>query len=264
MRKYREIIRIYLKAQLAWRADALFNMLFVLAKIMFAYLLWGIIYDNRSEVAGFTFQGMLSYYLLSAFLSQIEMSKCISEEMTARIRNGTFSKYMVVPVNVQGYFMAMEMGKILFYIGFDVIAVLIWKCLFRIQFTFTKSIMVALCAVIIILLGMIFMAQLNYYLGILTLKYQEIGTFLMIKNNLAALVTGSLVPLALFPDAVLKIMKFLPFYYVVYLPSMLLSGKCEGEAVSGIVTLIIWCVIMEAVLSITWKCYSKKYEGVGI
>ena len=33
------------------------------------------------------------------------------------------------------------------------------------------------------------MALLNYFLGILTLKFEEISTFLMIKDNLSAVVT---------------------------------------------------------------------------
>ena len=39
LRKYREIMMVYIKAQLAWRADVVFNMLFTVAKILFAWLL---------------------------------------------------------------------------------------------------------------------------------------------------------------------------------------------------------------------------------
>lgn len=38
MRKYREIMRVYIKAQLAWRAAVAFSMLFTVAKILFAWL----------------------------------------------------------------------------------------------------------------------------------------------------------------------------------------------------------------------------------
>ena len=54
-RKYREAAAVNLKAQLAWRADVVFNMLFTISKILFAYLLWGIIFRQRDAVAGFTF-----------------------------------------------------------------------------------------------------------------------------------------------------------------------------------------------------------------
>ena len=264
MKKYSEIIRIYLKSQLAWRMDVIFNMVFTVTIILFAYLLWGIIYQDCETVAGFTYHGMLSYYIISSFLTQLEMSKGISEEITCRIRGGKFSNYMVLPVNMEGYFTAMETGIVLFYLTFDFIAAIIWIFVFQIQFTFTTNGIMICASIVMILLGLFFMVQLNYYLGILTLKYEEISTFLMIKDNLVSLITGSIVPLTLFPETILKLMKLLPFYYVTYLPSMLLTGRCEDEALTGVLVLLCWCIVMQILSASTWKKYRVKYDGVGI
>lgn len=253
-----------MKTQLAWRADVLFNMIFTITKILFAYLLWGLIFQKKAMVGQFSFHGMLSYYIISSFLSQLEMSGGISREIHDRIRNGTFSKYIVLPVGVEKYFMAMELGIVLFYIAFDFTAAVVWVLIFQIQFAFATDVWVVICAVMMAMLGLLFMVQLNYFLGLLTLKYQGIGTFLMIKNNLAALVMGSIVPLALFPEAVVNVMKALPFYYVTYLPAMLFTGKCEEEAVAGIAVIAVWCLVMQLFINIAWKKYLRKYDGVGI
>ena len=119
IRKYLEIARVYLKTQLVWRADVAFNMIFTVSRILFAYLLWRIIFAEHEMIAGFTFHGMLSYYIINSFLTQIEMSSGISEEMSERIRNGTFTKYIVIPVSIEGYFVAMEIGVVAFYLLFD-------------------------------------------------------------------------------------------------------------------------------------------------
>lgn len=264
MHKYWEISKIYMKTQLVYRADVLFNMIFTVGKILFAYLLWGVIFQNRTMVGDFTFSGMLSYYIISSFLSQLDMSRGISEEIHERMRNGTFSKYMIVPVNIQRYFVSMELGIELFYLAFDLVAAVVWVLIFRIQFTFVQDILTIFYALVLILLGFFFMKQLNYYLGILTLKYQGIGTFLMIKNNIVALVTGTIVPLALFPEMVVKVMRVLPFYYVTYLPSMLLTGHCVDEALTGIAVLLLWCIAIQLLIRITWKRYIRKYDGVGV
>ena len=112
--KYKETAYMNLKAQIVWRADVIFNMLFTISKILFAYLLWGIIFRQNDVVAGFTFHGMLSYYIISSFLSQLEMSDGISGEIFWRIRNGTFTNYVVLPISTEGYFIAMEIGVVLF------------------------------------------------------------------------------------------------------------------------------------------------------
>lgn len=115
MRKYLEITRIYIKTQLVWRADVIFNMIFTITKIMFACFLWGIIFKSKNTPGIFSFNGIISYYIINSFLSQIEMSSGISYEIHERIRNGTFSKYMVIPVGIEKYFLAMETGIILYY-----------------------------------------------------------------------------------------------------------------------------------------------------
>ncbi len=42
---------------------------------------------------------------------------------------------------------------------------------------------ILLCGSIMVVLGLLFMALLNYFLGILTLKFEEISIFPMIKDN---------------------------------------------------------------------------------
>lgn len=264
MRKYWEISKTYMKTQLAWRADVIFNMIFTITKILFAYLLWGLVFREKEMVGQFTFHGMLSYYIISSFLSQLEMSGGISDEVNVRIHNGTFPKYMVIPIGIEKYFIAMELGIVLFYISFNFIAAIVWIFVFRIQFVFSSNLFMIACAVVMLILGLLFMVELNYFLGLLTLKYQGIGTFLMIKNNLMALITGSIVPLALFPDIIVSFMKILPFYYVTYLPTMLLTGMYEEEAVAGIIIMVCWCLVMQLLINIVWKKYIRKYDGVGI
>ena len=84
MKKYLEIAKISFKAQIVWRFDVMMNMLFSIVKILFAYILWGAIFGQRNVIAGFTFQMMLSYYIISCFLSQIEMSGGVSGEIGDR------------------------------------------------------------------------------------------------------------------------------------------------------------------------------------
>ena len=264
MRKYIEVIKIQMKNELAWRYDIFFQMFFTITKVLFAYLLWGMIFREKTAVAGFTFHGMLSYYIISSFLSQLEISSGISEEITARIRNGTFSKFMVLPMNTEGYFIAQETAVVLFYLLFDLAAAAVWIFVFRIRFVFTADPVLILSALLMVLLGLFFMVQLNYFLGLLTLRFEEISTFLMIKNNLMSLATGAIVPLALFPEQAVSCMKLLPFYYVTYLPSMLLTGRCASEALPGLLLLAGWCAALQLLIAVTWKQYRTKYDGVGI
>lgn len=264
MNKYLEIAKITFKTQLAWRFDIAVNVVFTIAKILFAYILWRGIFDHRSTVAGFTFDSMLSYYIINSFLSQLDMSDKVSEELSTRIRTGTFSKYMVIPVNIQGYFLAQTAGASVFYLIFNLIAAVVWIFIFGIRFTFTTNPWLIFVATLFVLLGLIFMIQLNYFLGLLTLKFQDIFLFLMIKNNLVAFIAGTLVPLALLPELVLKVMRFFPFYYTSYLPSMLLIGRNGDEISYGLTILTAWILFFMIINKIAYGRLRVRYDGVGI
>lgn len=264
MRKYMEIASVHFRAQLIWRADTVFQMLFTVTRIIFAFVLWGAVFEGKETISGFTFDSMLSYYVVSSFLAQIELSGGISGEISARIRNGTFSGYMVLPMNMEGYFLAMEAGVAAFNVLFDLFAAGIWVVLFGIHFVFTADAGTIVCAALMVFLGLLFMVQLNFYLGLLTLRFEEISTFLMIKDNLVSLVTGTIIPLVLLPEGLTAFMRFFPFYYVTYLPSMLLTGRNGEEAVRGVFLMAGWCIFMELVNRRTYQTYRLKYDGVGI
>ena len=159
MSKYLAIAKTYMKTQLVWRVDVAFNMIFTISKILFAYLLWGIIFQSRSSIGDFTFHGMISYYIISSFLSQLDMSSGVSNEIHDRIRNGTFTKYMIIPAGIEKYFLSMEMGVVSFYFLFDFIAAVIWIFLFRIEFTFTTNPYFIVTAIVLTCIGMFFMFQ---------------------------------------------------------------------------------------------------------
>lgn len=264
MKKYLGIARAYMKAQLIWRADVFVDVILSVARILFAWILWSILFEGKEQIAGLKFHTMISYYIISSYLFQMEKSAEISQQMTGMLRNGTFSKYMVIPVQTQGYFVAMEVGKLAFSSGIGFLATVLWFCLFRISIVHTVNLKILLCGIIMVILGLLFMALLNYFLGILTLKFEEISTFLMIKDNLSAVVTGAVIPLALLPEWMIAGMRFLPFYYVTYLPSMLFIGKCEDEAVTGLLVLSIWCIFFIVLNQVTYEHYRMKYDGAGI
>lgn len=257
-------MKIFFKAQITYRFDVAMTVLFTVTKILFAYVLWGAIFGQNKTVAGFTFPMMLSYYIISSFLSQIEMSNGVSDEISDRIKGGTFSKYMVIPANTQGYFAAQTFGAMAFYLLFIFASTVVWVFVFGIKFTITNSAALIIAAVVMVVLGLLFMIQLNYFLGILAFKFQDISIFLMIKGNIVSFITGTLVPLVLLPPSVVSIMRFFPFYYVTYLPSMLLIGKNEGEAFIGIAILAAWLLAFTILNKFAYNKLRVVYDGVGI
>lgn len=264
MKKYFETAKIMFKTQMAYRFDIIISIFFTISKILLAYVLWGAIFGKQSVISGFTFNSMLSYYILSSFLSQLDQSSNIGWQITEEIRNGSFSKYIIRPMGIFRYFTAQTIGVAVFLLSFNLIAAMIWVFIFRVDFVITSNIGSILSAVSLILLGLLFMMQINYFIGILAFKFLDTGFFMMIKDNIVQFVNGSLIPLTLLPSEIIKVMTFFPFYYISYLPSMLLLGRNENEIIPGIAILSLWNIIFGIINSATYKRLKSVYDGVGI
>ncbi|MCC0628598.1 MULTISPECIES: ABC-2 family transporter protein [unclassified Clostridioides] len=264
IRKYYEIAKINFKLQLIWRFDVAVNMMFTIVKILFAYILWKSIFGENNLISGFTFNSMLSYYIISSFLSGIDMSRSTSEEICNRVKIGTFSKYMIIPIDIQNYFFSKNFGMTFFYLAFNMLSAFVWIFIFRIDFAFTSNPVQILISILMIVLGLIFMMQLHFFIGILSFKFIEISFFRMIVDNMTEFVTGTMIPLVLLPETVVTIMKLFPFYYTTYLPSMLLIGRNSNEAIQGLIIIALWVISFFIINKIIYKRMRVLFDGVGI
>lgn len=264
MRKYIETAKIQFKTQLVYRFDIITNIVFTISKILLAYILWGAIFGKHSVISGFTFNSMISYYIISSFISQLDKSGNMGYQIAEEIKNGRFSKYLVKPINILGYFTSQVTGTLAFFVSLNLVAAVIWIFVFNIDFVIIGDIKIIISALTLIIFGLFFMVQLNYFIGILAFKFIDIELFIMIKENLVDFFTGTLIPLALLPISIVKYMEILPFYYITYLPSMILLGKNTDEISRGIIILICWNFFFLILNKITFNRLKNKYEGVGI
>ncbi|MDR3085568.1 MAG: ABC-2 family transporter protein [Christensenellaceae bacterium] len=265
MKKYLVIAQTAFKAQIVYRFDVGMTALATLWKLLFAWILWGAIFEGRQSVSGFSFQTMLAYYLVVSFLSSMDLSSGVSFELSNRIRGGTFSKFMVLPASPQLQFLAQSLGSSAYYALFALLAALGCALLFRIRAGFSAGPAEILCALCLAILGLIFMVSYHYCIGLLTFKFQEISFFLHMQGNLIAFATGAMLPLTLLPKPVLDLLSALPFPHVGYLPAMLLTGQAGlVEGLKGFVVLLLWTAGLMAANRLLYERLRVQYDGVGI
>ena len=264
IKKYCEVAKINFKGCIIWRFDILANLLLTVTKITFAYILWKAVFGENDVIGGFTFYSMLTYYVTGAFLSGADMSKKISTEICTRVISGTFSKYIIIPVNIQIYFMAQNFGRLIFYLLLNIISLFTWIFILQISFSFTNNMYYLGTAAVMALLGLIFMTEFQFFIGILSFKFLEISMFRIIVDNIMVFITGAAIPLSLLPEAVTAVMRIFPFYYIIYLPSMLAIGRNGNEALSGLIIIFTWALVFFIINNLLYKRLRVLFEGVGI
>jgi ABC-2 type transport system permease protein len=264
VKKYIELARIFFKAQLVYRFDVIATAAEAVGKVLFAWLIWGAVFAGREEVSGFTFRAMLLYYVISSCLSTLEICFGVSGEISHEIRNGTFSRLMVIPVNQQLYWLARNLGAVSYLAVFVLPAALISGLLFGAGGITAQPAAVFL-GIIMVPMGLAFMVTYHFFIGILAFKYQDVGFFRHIQESIIQFTQGAIVPLTILPQAALGAIRFLPFPHVVFTPAMLFMGRISfGEGLFSMGVLAAWLAVMSAASQRLYKRMRVKYDGVGI
>ena len=265
MKKYLAVGKILFKAQFAYRFDVIMTAVSIVWRIIFALILWGAIFTNRESVGGFTYQEMLSYYMISSFFAMMDMSNGVLGEISGRIKEGSFSKFMIIPSSPQLHFLSQTLGASAYYGIFIVIAMVVSALVFRIDIMLTFDLSRLLLAVVVFLVGTVFMNSYQFLLGIFVLKYQDTNFTMHLLPNIVSFFSGELVPLSLLPGAFVTALRIFPFTHVVYTPTMLVIGRMDlREGLAGCALLLVWTLGMAIVSQLTYDRLRKQYEGVGM
>ena len=301
MKKYAEVFRLSFKMQIVWRFDLVMTIVSTAARMVAAYVLWSAIFDGAGSVGGagiadgagiaggagyaggagsasgagiasgartingFTFDAMLSYYIVSSIIGAIDFSNHISGEVSYLIRSGRFSGHMVTPMNPLGFFGSMTAGQTAFHFGFSLLSAVFCALVSRVAFSATGDIACLLLAALIVPLGLAFMAAYHYLIGVLTFKFLDIDFFLHVQGSIIAFAQGAMVPLSMLPRNVLAALKFLPFTHVIYTPAMLITGNADaGDGLFGLCVILFWAAAAAAVAQRAYSRLRVVYDGVGI
>jgi len=265
MKKYLAVAAVLFKAQIVYRFNVTLTALGTVWRVIFAWILWGAIFNGRGEVGGFTLQAMLSYYLVNAFLLSMDMSWGSGREIMDRIKGGTFSKYMVIPSNPQAHFLSQSLGTSAYYGIFGVVAAIFSALVFRIYPVFTTDPLKILMAVAMFLLGLVFMNCYQIFVGLWAFKYTDVDFLFYFLPAIVSFFRGEYFPISLLPGIFANILKFFPFTHVTYTPAMLLIGRMDrNDGLIGLIVLSVWVIGAVLLNEMTYNRLRTKYEGVGI
>lgn len=260
--KYIGVFKIQWKAMVAYRFDVITSAAFSCLKIILSYVLWSAIFSTKSVIDGYTLNMMVSYFIFCNFISSLERAGSVSEEMVEEIRLGGFTKYILKPIHNLMYFASMSFSRTLYVVGINIAATLLWLVVFANYIVITNNIFNILLAMIMVILGLICLMLFNYLITMFTFWFLDISSLFVLKGMIIEFLTGTLIPLNMFPAIVTNIFKLTPFYYTVYYPSALLLDKNDGNSFLGIMVLLIWIIIFFFLDLRLYKKGIKKYEGV--
>lgn len=244
----------------AYRVEFLFEILgYAAVPAAVQMVLWYALYrvGGAERVAGFTYEQMIHYTLVSVLFSQVRGGNH-DFELQEMIRSGQLSNYLLRPVGVVEFVWIRGVAPKLLISG---VCLLIGMILCPI---IGMNPLRLLAAMAMALVGNVIHYLIGAALATAAFYWEEAYSILMVKNMVVDLLCGELIPLTLFPPAMQWIWKSTPFYFYVFGPVQYSLGHWSHQEFFYQFGLCgIWLLGSALLVRLTWGLGMRRYLSLG-
>jgi ABC-2 type transport system permease protein len=262
--KYQQAFLIGLQSNLVYRWNFAVRGFFSLFRLAVVYLLWNAAYASAPHIGGFDFAQTLTYFIvlmvLQFFIGAFNEDYQISEE----IRNGLINQFLLKPINYFLYRLTI-FGSARVVSG-ALILVPLLACLpfLRHSIELPHDLWRFGLGVPAMAMAALIQFTIAYCFGLLTFWFLEIQGFVILSMAFEAILGGQLFPLDLLPPRIFHAAQFLPFYYQMYFPAAILTGRIGRAAVApGLMIQAVWLVLLLGVAQLLWRRGLRRHTAVG-
>jgi ABC-2 type transport system permease protein len=264
LNKYRQAFLIGLQSNIVYRWNFAVRGFFSLFHLAVVFILWGAAFAGTPDIGGFDLRQTLTYFVtllvLQFFISAFNEDYQISEE----IRNGLINQFLLKPINYFLYrfsiFVAARMvsGALIF------IPLVVAMPFIGAYLTFPLDGWRFAVGIPALLLSAMVQFSIAYCFGLLTFWFLEIQGFVILSMAIETVLGGQIFPLDLLPDWIFRIAQFLPFFYQMYFPAAIFTGRMElPMALQGLVIQSGWVVVLLVLNQLLWVGGLRRHTAVG-
>lgn len=255
------------KRQMAYKGAFYLFIFISLFGSFISYYLWMSIYGNAggNTLGGLTKNEMVIYIFMVYVASSI-VTVSIADWVSEDVVKGTVAMNLIKPIDYRMSLVVRAAGNMLY--RFLLPAVFIWIGLevYKVQVlgmgvTPWQNM---LCFVLSCLMSFLIYVLFDFCFGMVAFFTTYIFGMLMAKEALLSFLTGQLIPIGFFPEAVQKIFDFLPFSSMIYTPVMIYLGKYSGTSLAFVLLRqVMWILLLYLLGSVIWKQVTKRLVVLG-
>lgn len=256
-----------LKTQMAYRGAFYLFILISTFGSFVSYFLWSAIYGSSdSGILGGLSRNEMTVYIFMTYVTSSIVAISISEWVSEDVVKGTVAMQLIKPIDYRLSLIARAIGQMIH--RFILPSVFIWIGLelykfFVLDMPFTPLGNIGLY-ILSSLMSFLIFVLFDFCVGMIAFFTNYIFGLFMVKEALMGFLTGQLIPLSFFPEAVQRIFDFLPFSSMIYAPVMIYLGKYQGqELVWILVRQLVWVLLLYGLGSLIWNRVTKRLVVLG-
>lgn len=243
MSAYVDFIRIRFLTMLAYRVNYYTGILIYTLNIGVYYFTWKAIYGSGGELGGFSATQMTTYIAVS-WMARAFYFNNLDREISNDIRDGSIAIQFIRPYNYLFVKMMQGFGEGLFrFLLFMIPGMLIAILLFPV--TLPTSWVAWTGFLVMLFFSFLINSQINMITGLMSFFVENNEGFMRMKRVIVDLFSGLIIPISLFPEWMSKLLSFLPFQAITYLPGSVFTGRIEGVGIWNVLGIqIVWFIVL--------------------
>jgi ABC-2 type transport system permease protein len=239
MKKYVSLAICSMQNTLSYRLSFILNFLGSFISLLATFFLWRAIYAGQSELAGFDWEQMKTYLIVSFFVNSM-LSYYSESRITNKIMDGSVAMDLLKPLDFQKARLAESLGAcvlegLLSAVLISVLAILAFRVPLPDDIGTMLLFIVSMLSSILVKFGIVYITALLCF-------YTTSGFgVIWARTAITNLLSGALVPFAFFPEWLKNVAMFLPFQGIVNAPTTIFLGMQDsGEALELIALQWFW------------------------
>jgi ABC-2 type transport system permease protein len=243
MRGYLAVMRANFMVGIVYRFGFLFSILGNVIYLGVAYYLWKSIYRHADVIRGLTFNETFLYVGLGSAIF-ILLKTYVDWILNFEIREGAIASYLIKPIDFGLYVLFFTLGGLLVNLAAITAPTLFMLIIvFKVKFVLGPGLIVFPLSLLMAFLVSFF---IDYFVGLLGFYSESVWGLSTVKEIIVTVFSGALIPLQFFPDALQKILLWLPFQAIYHTPLMMVTRPDQGwEALLRMLLVqLLWVVVL--------------------
>ena len=265
VKKYKTIVLLGVQNSLEYRFDFIMSLIGAIFQIAVQYYLWTKIYEfsGKTILYGYAYAQIITYTIIASIVSRF-IATGFEQDVTEDINRGGLNKFIIQPINYFTYRISKFIGEKLFQLLIICVIVLLILIGLKNRMAQNFSILNYLLFIYAIFSALILNFLIFFNLSMVAFWFTELGYFFLAARLFVNIVSGGIFPLDLFRSSILKLFRYLPFYYTINFPINLISGKLGiRNIITELLIQELWILLMLVLMQIIWTRGLKRYISAG-
>ncbi|MFI3325216.1 MAG: ABC-2 family transporter protein [Clostridia bacterium] len=252
------VAKLQIQMAFVYRLNYLFGIISLFLPVAASYFIWTGVYSSGTVDTGYDLQSILLYSVIGVGL-RLSTSTNVITLFEGLVNSGNIALELLKPISLQAKILFTTIGDVIqglltkFFVVF-LLAVFI----FRLDILFIQPINI-LYFVALMLLGFFIVFLIDYLIGLISFWLTQLWGINFAKRQMMSVLSGSLIPLTMYPTALVTVLNYTPFPYIYGYPlDALIMGITSERFLEIVIIDLIWIIGLFVLSRIVWFFGSKK------